>query len=523
MRVTIFLVVLILAACQSAPATEVVITVPSTFSPSETPIPSPTFTQIPTILPTPTVSPAELRRRANPICENAFYALVETGPLTRPLAVLKKMTYEENSVWELAHQLPHVGSLSASEVQTLFCISEARAQAGTYTDGSPAYQLFWDIRAVSWPGGRVIGKNSFTGSAPPKTNVVAASSTEGSFPYSDFAAWVFSEVEHPDFIHFTYAVTTVAISPVNDLAAFGASVANQIVDREYQARIFFFRASNMQIISAVDGDQGMVILLAFSPDGKILASGGFDLFVKFWEVPTGHLLGQVNIGDTPNSLAFSPDGTTLAVASNLDVAFMDVSTMQIAKSLQGAGGKNLVYSPDGAQLYVNSQGSIKIIHPEANIVALAFPDPFALVPTVSVAADGSVIGVTYETPETVDGFALSPDGEQIISYTMDRSVEQSSGARNVQLATWDATTGKYLREITFSGATIHILKFSPDGNVMAFSIGNEIWIWDTANVQVKRKLTGHAGDVIDLNFTPDGTNLLSASSDGTIRVWPVGE
>ncbi|HSL44980.1 MAG TPA: hypothetical protein VK897_16230, partial [Anaerolineales bacterium] len=207
MRVTIFLVVLILAACQSAPATEVVITVPSTFSPSETPIPSPTFTQIPTILPTPTVSPAELRRRANPICENAFYALVETGPLTRPLAVLKKMTYEENSVWELAHQLPHVGSLSASEVQTLFCISEARAQAGTYTDGSPAYQLFWDIRAVSWPGGRVIGKNSFTGSAPPKTNVVAASSTEGSFPYSDFAAWVFSEVEHPDFIHFTDAVT----------------------------------------------------------------------------------------------------------------------------------------------------------------------------------------------------------------------------------------------------------------------------------------------------------------------------
>jgi WD40 repeat protein len=295
------------------------------------------------------------------------------------------------------------------------------------------------------------------------------------------------------------------------------------VDREYQARIFLFRVSNMQIISAVDGHQGMVTSLAFSPDGKILASSGFDLFVKFWEIATGHLLGQVHVADTPNSLAFSPDGTTLAVASNLDVAFIDVSTMKIEQSLQEANGKDLAYSPEEAQVYINSLGNIKIIDPRANAVILSFPDRFGLIPTVSVATDGSIVGVTYETPERVDGFALSPDGERITSYTMSRSVDDSAKAGNIRLATWDAKTGKYLSEIQFSGGMIRVVKFSPEGNRLALAIGNEVWLWDTASLQVERKLTGHAGEVIDLAFTSDGANILSAGMDGTVRIWPVKE
>src|SRR5687767_942473 len=111
----------ILIACQPAPAlinpTE---TVPSSATPvpTETNTPAPTTTRI-TI---PTVSPAELKRRAAPICENAFTALVETGPLSPPFAVMKKEIYADTPSWELSQQLPHLGSFSAPDVQTLFCI-----------------------------------------------------------------------------------------------------------------------------------------------------------------------------------------------------------------------------------------------------------------------------------------------------------------------------------------------------------------------------------------------------------------
>lgn len=527
MRRVLFLalLILVLAACQPAPLPVTPTGPVATLQPSEAPLPTPTVTQtlVPTLVPSATTSPAELVRRAGPICENAFSALVESGALTPSFAVMKRTTYADSPSWELAHQLPHLGSLADDEVQTLFCISETRSQTGTYTDGSPAFQVFWDVRVVSWPGGKVIGRNSFTGSQPPETKAPASGAAEGSLPISEFAAWIFHEVDHPDFLHFKDAVTTLAVSPSGNLAAFGTALANQIVNREYQAQIFLLRASDLQIISAVDGHQGMVTSLAFSPDGRILASSGYDLFVKLWDVGSSQLLGQVHIADTPNSLGFSPDGTILAIASNLDVAFIDIASMQIEQSIQEARGNDLVFAPDGQHVYVRSLGSIQMIDARANIVMLTFPDPFGLVPTLSVAADGSIVGVTYEFPEAVDGFALSPDGKRIVSYTVNRSPDNTTDTENVRLAVWDAETGKYSGETRFSAENVQTMDLSPDGNRLAIGIGAEIWILDTATWQVEKKLAGHVGDIVDIDFDREGTRLFSAGSDGTVRVWSLEE
>ena len=131
--------------------------------------------------------------------------------------------------------------------------------------------------------------------------------------------------------------------------------------------------------------------------------------------------------------------------------------------------------------------------------------------------------MTYESPESVEGFALSPDGTQIVTYTLDRSIDADSGAENVRLATWDPKTGKYVGEVRFSGDLIHTMKISPDGKLLCLGNRNEIWIWDTANWQIKEKLVGHTGEIVDLAFDSQGTKLLSASRDGTIRVWSPGE
>jgi WD40 repeat protein len=484
----------------------------------------------PTAVSTPTVTPAELKRRAGPICENAFSALVESGPLAPPFAVLKKMEYADTPSWDVSHPLPHLGSLSASAVKTLFCVSETRAQTGTYTDGSPAYQFFWEVRAISWPGGKVIGKNTFTGSTPPEINVFLAGFPEGLSPYKEFAAWFFNQVEHPSFLYFNDAITSLALSRDGQLAAFGTAIANQVVDGDYQAKIFLFNPSFLQtevgtasFLDVLDGHQGMVTSLAFSPEGNMLASSGYDRFIKFWDMVSGRLSGQVNVPDTPNFLSFSPDGSKLVVASDLEVTFLNSVSMETEKSIPVSSGGNLVFSPDGNLVYVSTPFNITVIDSNAGTAILEFPDPSALVPTTTVTDDGTIVSVTYETPNVVDNFALSPDGTQIATYTVNPATDTGPGGENVRLATWDAKSGKYKSEINFFAESIQAMKFSSDGTRLALGNGNEIWVWDTSAWQMVKRLSGHVDLVEDLTFTPDGKTIISASRDGTIRSWSLDE
>ena len=87
----------------------------------------------------------------------------------------------------------------------------------------------------------------------------------------------------------------------------------------------------------------------------------------------------------------------------------------------------------------------------------------------------------------------------------------------------EAKTGKFVSEVKFSGDLIHTLKFSPDGKLLVIGNRNEIWVWDTVNWQIHERLAGHTGEIVDLAFPSQGTRLLSASRDGTVRVWSLEE
>lgn len=197
--------------------------------------------------------------------------------------------------------------------------------------------------------------------------------------------------------------------------------------------------------------------------------------------------------------------------------------MRVESALQQVSGRDLAYAPDGRHVYVNMLGIIKMIDTSANIVALSFPDPFALVPTLSVSEDGSILGVTYESPESIDGFALSPDGSRIVSYTVQPLPENDPAAENIRLTIWDATTGKYITEVKFSGNNLQAIEFSPNGNLLALGKEGEIWVWDATGWQLKEKLTGHVGDIVDLAFSAGGKKLLSTGSDSTVRSWSLEE
>ena len=109
-------------------------------------------------------------------------------------------------------------------------------------------------------------------------------------------------MDHPDFLYFTDAITSLAVAPNGRRAAFGTAIEDQIVDSKYQAKIFLFNPSELQtalrtsaFLNVLEGHQGMVTALAFSPDGNLLVSSGYDFLIKFWDVSAGALLGQVTI------------------------------------------------------------------------------------------------------------------------------------------------------------------------------------------------------------------------------------
>jgi WD40 repeat protein len=527
-----------LVACQSMLAASTAISPPA--PPSQTPAPTETATPFvtSTARPTPTASPAELRRRGGPICEHAFSVAVENGTLIPPFGILKKETYAQSPSWEPEQPLPHLGSLSASEVQTLFCISETRSQTGTYSDGSAAYQLLWEVRVVSWPGGKVIQSHTFIG-PPPKTGSPAAVSAAEASPYDQFAGWVFHQVRHPDFLYTEDAITALAIAPDGNVVAFGTSLAHEIVDRDFQARIYLFDPSNIQTdlgtnaySTVLEGHQGMVTSLAFSPDGNVLASSGHDFFIKFWDVKTGKLLGQVNTAtDTPNALVFSPDGNRLTAATNLQILFIEPTSRQIERIIPEASAVDLAFSPDGRRLYVRATGKIKVIDTVVGRRILTFPDTSTLIPTLTLDSEGNVQGMSYEIPHAVDGFALSADGVALFTYSMDRSSVPSAEGENIRFARWDATSGRYLEEIQLgtgeapflSPGRIQTITLAADSSRMASGQANTVLLWDTRTWQVVRELVGHTDAIEEVLFTPDSTSLLSAARDGTIRVWSLQE
>jgi WD40 repeat protein len=512
------LLVLILSSCQMPPSPVPVSTSTTEVFPSEIPtftattMPTATVIPTPTVIPTATTSPNTLEESAGALCEKSYSAPVVTKEFDVPYLGMSKTERDTVPAWRISNSIPHIFALSEESVHSIICSLETRRQVGIYTDGSAAFQLILNIRVLSWPDGAVVAAKTYESGPPPKTKV-GFDGGYGSYPEGmSIKESILNQFEHPAFLYLPNKnIYSAAISPNGRSAALGISTNPSDVNNSYPSRIMLIDLQSLKTSIEWDVPASTLYDLAYSPDGDTIASGGNDSTVYFWNAQSGETLGMTTLPSNPQLIKYSPDGKFIGVMTSSNIYLIDANTMQINTSYPPTG-TTFSFSPDSKFIYTNG-GGFEIT--SGNTV-FQFFDPAGLSPTI--APDGTV---SFDTPDSIEGFTLSPDGTRGVSSSS-APVEDTGITEHVYyLSAWDMDAQERLSRTRFvSNFTFKIMGFSPDGKQLAVNNnGGEIWLLDTGTWQVLRILAGHTNPILELAFSPDSKKIISISSDETARVW----
>jgi WD40 repeat protein/serine/threonine protein kinase len=276
------------------------------------------------------------------------------------------------------------------------------------------------------------------------------------------------------------------------------------------------------------GHEGFVLDLAFSPDSRALATTSEDRSVRLWEVPTGRQIGVFHgHSDFVQAVAFSPDGRELAsggLEGTMKVWDRRASLPVVFEGHTGWVGR-LWYRRDGRRVVTAAVGSFMV---PGETTKGWDPDTGEPDPTLTGVAPAK-LGDEYLSPSEFPFWvppppATSPDGKRLARALLgagghpvhNRSREYAHSSVEVL----DAATGRLLHTLIGHTADLVGIAFSPDGRRIATaSFDRTIKLWDAATGRDVFTIRGHTAGLLALAFSPDGRRIVSGAIDFTARIW----
>jgi eukaryotic-like serine/threonine-protein kinase len=240
---------------------------------------------------------------------------------------------------------------------------------------------------------------------------------------------------------------------------------------------------------------------ALSSDGQLLAGGGGDGVVYLWDRTSGTLVGKLRASkNIIYCVAFSPDAAMLAASSIAppEVQLWDVKTQSLIGRLpHSTGVYSLAFSPDGKTLATNGG------YP----YAVTTPAELSLWDVASRSKVAALVGHSSSS----GWMSFSPDGRLL-------ATPQGNGT----VILWDVRTRAMVGELTGHRGLVISAKFSPDGELLATGgLDGSVCLWRPATRQLVGVLGVHKGPVYSIAFSSRGDRLVSGSMDHTARLWDV--